>query len=178
MTKINEHGDTPKGVTPYRHSSETPPAWRSAFYPSLRGTTRARISTSAGIVGNLQSRASFTAQTAKGQTTPTCVARGPSAATQHKDRDMTTVVIHRLHAAITANAATRDMVEPHAAALESCAASMEAAGVGTAPKVGHAAALRHMAASMRAEAAMGKVPHIWRDQVYASADDKMLRVRR
>jgi hypothetical protein len=54
-------------------------------------------------------------------------------------------------------------VEPHAKALESCAASMKAAGIGAHPDQGHVAVLHRMAGRMRAEAAMGKMPHIWRD---------------
>jgi len=76
---------------------------------------------------------------------------------------------------IEANANVRAMVEPHAATIESCAASMEAAGVGADPKFGHASALRRMAGTMRAEAAVGKVPHIWRDHdypTYAAADTR------
>jgi hypothetical protein len=74
---------------------------------------------------------------------------------------------------VEANASTRAMVEPHASALEGCAAAMEAAGVGVEPKWGHVHVLRRMADGMRAEAAIGKVPHIWRDHdypTYASAD--------
>jgi hypothetical protein len=63
--------------------------------------------------------------------------------------------------------------EPHAVALESCAAAMEAAGVGGGnSKLGHVTALRCMAASMRRDAAIGKVPHAYRDHdhpTYASA---------
>jgi hypothetical protein len=70
-----------------------------------------------------------------------------------------------------ANAATRDMVEPHAAALDACRAAMEAAGVGTDPSNGHVHVLRRMADSMRAEAAMGKVPSAWNGvSMYAAAD--------
>ncbi|WP_042298965.1 DUF6582 domain-containing protein [Paraburkholderia kururiensis] len=65
-------------------------------------------------------------------------------------------------------AATRDKVRPHAEALRSCAASMEAAGIGTHPTNGHANVLRHMAASMEAEAVMGNIPHIYRDHDYLS----------
>ena len=75
--------------------------------------------------------------------------------------------------ALSASASVRAMVEPHCAALESCAAAMEAAGVGTHPSMGHVHVLRRMSDGMRAEAAMGKVPHIWRDHDYplsASAD--------
>jgi len=74
---------------------------------------------------------------------------------------------------VEANASTRAMVEPHATALEGCAAAMEAAGVGSDPKWGHVHVLRRMSDSMRAEAALGKVPHIFRDHdypTYASAE--------
>lgn len=67
---------------------------------------------------------------------------------------------------IEANASTISKVEPHAANLESCAAGMEAAGIGLAPNGGHVETLRRMAGSMRAEAANGKIPHIWRDHDY------------
>jgi hypothetical protein len=67
------------------------------------------------------------------------------------------------------------MVEPHAQSLESCAAAMEASGVGGDAQRGHAVVLRRMAGSMRAEAAMGKVPHIYRDHDYfvSAAADKV-----
>jgi hypothetical protein len=66
------------------------------------------------------------------------------------------------------------LVEPHAKACEACAAGMEAAGVGGDAQRGHAVVLRRMAGSMRAEAAMGKVPHIYRDHDYfvSAAADK------
>jgi len=90
-------------------------------------------------------------------------------------------IISKLNATIAANAATREMVEPHAAALDACRAAMEAAGIGTHPSMGHVHVLRRMADSMRAEAEMGKLPSTWRDHdypTYASADDKMIRARR
>jgi hypothetical protein len=93
---------------------------------------------------------------------------------------MTKIIPRMLGAIVQANAVTREMVEPHAAALEACAASMEASGVGTHPSNGHVHVLRRMASSMRAEAANGKVPSIWRDHdypVYASGDDKTIRLR-
>ncbi len=74
---------------------------------------------------------------------------------------------------VEANAATAAKVEPHAAGLESCAASMEAAGIGLHPTGGHVQTLKRMASAMRADAATGKVPHIFRDHDYpysASAD--------
>jgi hypothetical protein len=52
---------------------------------------------------------------------------------------------------------------------------MEAAGIGGDPQRGHAVVLRRMAGHMRAEAALGKVPYIYRDHEYfvnAVADDK------
>ena len=79
---------------------------------------------------------------------------------------------------IEANKSTMDKVEPHAAALDSCAAAMDAAGVGGDATRGHAVVVRKMASSMRAEAAMGKIPHIFRDHdypYYASADNRATR---
>ena len=64
---------------------------------------------------------------------------------------------------IHANAATIDKVEPHAKALESCAASCEAAGIGLHSSRGHVAVMRRMAGNMRADAAMGKMPHEYND---------------
>ncbi|WP_051382431.1 DUF6582 domain-containing protein [Bradyrhizobium sp. Tv2a-2] len=74
---------------------------------------------------------------------------------------------------VEANATTRAMVEPHCAALDACHAAMAAAGVGVHPGSGHVHVLRRMSDSMRAEAAIGKIPHIFRDHDYpmgASAD--------
>ncbi len=76
-------------------------------------------------------------------------------------------------AKIEANKNVMDQVEPHAKAVESCAAAMESAGFGCDAKRGHVVALRGMASSMRASAAVGQVPHIWRDHdypYYANAD--------
>jgi hypothetical protein len=78
---------------------------------------------------------------------------------------------------IEANASTIAMVEPHAQALESCAAAMEAAGIGLHPQNGHAVFVRRVAGSMRAAAAVGKVPHIFRDYDYpmdAASDSNTL----
>jgi hypothetical protein len=61
-----------------------------------------------------------------------------------------------------ASVVIRDMVEPHAVALESCAASMEAAGLGGGLH-GHVETLWHMAGCMRADAAHGTVPSINRN---------------
>jgi hypothetical protein len=59
-----------------------------------------------------------------------------------------------------------DQVRPHVDALNACAASMEAAGVGTDPKAGHAGVVRKIAAHLAAEAVSGKVPMIYRDHDY------------
>ena len=66
------------------------------------------------------------------------------------------------------------LVEPHAKALESCAAAMEGAGMGGHATRGHVTVLRHMAGAMRADAAQGKMPHIYEStgQYYASADTR------
>jgi hypothetical protein len=65
--------------------------------------------------------------------------------------------------ALHANKEVRDRVAPHATALRNCAAAMEASGMGLDSARGHVKVLHHMAASMEADAAMGKVPHIFRD---------------
>lgn len=65
--------------------------------------------------------------------------------------------------AIQANRETRDRVAPHATALRNCAAAMEASGIGLHSSQGHVKVLHHMAASMEADAAAGKLPHIFRD---------------
>lgn len=62
-----------------------------------------------------------------------------------------------------ANDQVRSIVEPHAVALEGVAASMESAGLGNHATIGHASALRRMAGSMRADAALGKLPSVYRD---------------
>src|SRR5262249_34957607 len=63
-------------------------------------------------------------------------------------------------------------VEPHAAALESCAAAMEKDGLGGHPTRGHVKACRAMAEHMRAEAAMGRLASDWAgfSGFHASAD--------
>jgi hypothetical protein len=75
---------------------------------------------------------------------------------------------------VEANARTMSMVEPHAKACEACADAMEAAGVGADPRHGHVAVLRNITGHLRAEAAMGRVPHIYRDHDYfvSAAVDK------
>ncbi|WP_447428656.1 DUF6582 domain-containing protein [Cupriavidus basilensis] len=62
--------------------------------------------------------------------------------------------------------ATRDRVKPHIDALRSCAASMEAAGIGTHATQGHANVLRHMAAAMESDAIKGNIPHVYTDHDY------------
>ena len=70
---------------------------------------------------------------------------------------------------LAANAMIRDKIQPHIDGLRSCAAAMEAAGVGMHPQRGHVAVLNHMASSMEADAAQGKVPHIYRDHDWTFA---------
>jgi len=75
---------------------------------------------------------------------------------------------------IDASTPVIDKVEPHAATLEACHAAMEAAGIGMHPQQGHVITLKRMVGHMRAAAAMGKIPHIFRDESYpmeASLDD-------
>lgn len=71
---------------------------------------------------------------------------------------------------LEASKAVIDAVEPHAAALESCAAAMETAGIGCAADRGHVSVLKKMASDMRASAAMGKTPSAYRDGYYAGAE--------
>jgi hypothetical protein len=54
-----------------------------------------------------------------------------------------------------------EKIEPHAKRLEDAADRMDAAGIGGHPVNGHVAVLRGMAASMRADAAVGKMPHAY-----------------
>ena len=77
-----------------------------------------------------------------------------------------------LHDKVEANAATMSKVEPLASKLESCAASMEAAGVGLEPSSGHVFHLRKIAGDMRAQAALGRMPSSYSGGMgyYASAD--------
>lgn len=64
------------------------------------------------------------------------------------------------------------MVKPHADTLHAAAASMEKAGIGLHPSNGHVMALRCMANHMMAEAAQGKMPHVYQntDFMHAAAD--------
>jgi len=66
------------------------------------------------------------------------------------------------------------LVEPHAKALEACADGMCAAGIGGHETRGHAVMARKMAAHLRASAAMGELPHVYRDHDFfsASGEDK------
>lgn len=71
--------------------------------------------------------------------------------------------------ALMAKAQTEGMVEPHAKGLEACADGMEAAGIGGHPTRGHVAIMRNMAKTMRASAAMGQLPHVYRDHDFFTA---------
>jgi hypothetical protein len=66
-------------------------------------------------------------------------------------------------APLQANAEMRARIAPHATTLRNCAAAMEAAGIGLDSRHGHVAHLHRMAGAMEAEAAQGKLPHIYRD---------------
>lgn len=59
-----------------------------------------------------------------------------------------------------------DKVKPHVDALNACADSMEAAGVGVHSENGHVKHLRHMAAHLAASAVSGNVPAVYRDGDY------------
>ena len=59
-----------------------------------------------------------------------------------------------------------DQVKPHVDALNACADSMEASGVGNDPKAGHAGVVRKIAAHMAAAAVSGNIPKIYRDHDY------------
>lgn len=65
------------------------------------------------------------------------------------------------------------LVKPHAAALRSCAANMQAAGIGCHASAGHAVVLNRMADKMEAEAIMGTVPNSYDgySSSYAAAHD-------
>lgn len=79
-------------------------------------------------------------------------------------------------APLQANAEMRARVAPHATALRNCAASMEAAGIGLDSRHGHVAHLHRMANAMEAEAATGKMPHIYRDHdwLMGSGDNRSI----
>lgn len=61
------------------------------------------------------------------------------------------------------------LVKPHAEACRAAADGMETAGIGLHATQGHVKVLRHMAARMEAEAAMGKLPNIYRDHDFIEA---------
>lgn len=60
-------------------------------------------------------------------------------------------------------------VKPHADKIRSCAAAMEAEGMGGHERYGHVAVLNRMADKMEAESVMGKLPHLWRDHDWMEA---------
>lgn len=62
-----------------------------------------------------------------------------------------------------------DKVEPHAKRLDEAANKMEDAGIGLHANGGHVHILRKMANDMRADAAQGKMPHVF-DRFLAAAD--------
>ena len=62
-----------------------------------------------------------------------------------------------------------DRVRPHVDALRACADAMYAAGIGTDTSNGHAMAARKIADHMEAEAASGKLPHVYYTNDYMSA---------
>jgi len=62
-----------------------------------------------------------------------------------------------------------NQVKPHVEACMAAADSMDAAGVGSHPTMGHAAMLRKIGKHMAVEAASGKVPHIYNDHSYFDA---------
>lgn len=64
---------------------------------------------------------------------------------------------------IQAVSATVAKIEPHATRMEAAAEQMEKDGVGLHETQGHVSHLRRMAGSMRADAAVGKVPHAYHD---------------
>jgi hypothetical protein len=59
--------------------------------------------------------------------------------------------------------ALRDAIELHANCLEADADNLESDGIGLHPTQGHVAVLRRTANNMRADAAVGKVPHAYYD---------------
>lgn len=61
------------------------------------------------------------------------------------------------------------MVMTHCAALRQCASQLAAAGIGMHSSAGHVAVLNKMADTMEAEAAMGRIPHVYRDHDFMSA---------
>lgn len=66
-------------------------------------------------------------------------------------------------------ASVSHLIKPHAEALRGCAASMAAAGIGLHASKGHVAVLHKMADNMEAEAAEGKIPHVYQTQDFYNA---------
>lgn len=68
------------------------------------------------------------------------------------------------------------LVEPHAQRLEAAADRMDKDGIGGHATRGHAAVLRNMAGCMRADAAVGRMPHVYDGggAVYGAADNARL----
>jgi hypothetical protein len=54
-----------------------------------------------------------------------------------------------------------EKIEPHAKRLDDISDKLDAAGIGGHPTRGHAAILRDMARHMRADASLGKIPHVY-----------------
>jgi hypothetical protein len=81
----------------------------------------------------------------------------------------TDVAAIKVKAAASLGGPVIDQVAPHVAACTAAAASMRAAGVGTHPEHGHVRLLERMAAHMAAEAAQGRVPHVFNDHSYLHA---------
>lgn len=78
---------------------------------------------------------------------------------------------------VHAVAATVAKVEPHATRLEAVADQMEKDGIGLHDTAGHVNHMRRMAGSMRADAAVGKIPHAYHDagSYWAQAEAARLR---
>jgi hypothetical protein len=74
----------------------------------------------------------------------------------------------KIEGSVNASIECAAKVKPHTDAIRSCASAMEAAGMGTGTTHGHVHVLRRMADHMDAEAAVGKLPHIFRDHDYTT----------
>ena len=75
----------------------------------------------------------------------------------------------KLAADLAAAGVVGGKVKVHTDALRACASAMEADGIGLHAERGHVAVLHRIANSMDAEAAVGKVPHIYNDHSWLSA---------
>lgn len=75
---------------------------------------------------------------------------------------------------INASKEAEGKVRPHSDALRACAGGMQAAGIGGHPTSGHVVRLNKMADHMDASAALGNIPHIYRDHDFLidAAGDK------